>query len=66
MQDDLRLDLKKDNTAKAYFAREKSNTRARKQAVARRWALGIQIGFWLFDRNPKRQWLGEYARKAGK
>lgn len=66
MMRDLKIDVLKDDSAKAYFAREKTNTRARKDAVARRWALGIQIEFWLFDRNRKYEWLGEYRRKAGR
>lgn len=63
---DLKVAVVDDNTAKAYFTREKARTRARKESVGRRWALGIQIEFWLFERNPKMAWLGEYAAKARK
>lgn len=65
MVQDLEVDVLKEDTAKAYFQREKGLTRERKKVVRGRWAPGILLEFWLFDRNPKLDWMGKYrSRKS--
>jgi hypothetical protein len=64
MTRDLGVDVVPDTTAEAYFAHERRHNAERKQAVRRRNGLMILLEMWLFDRNPKHEWLGDYARKA--
>jgi DNA-directed RNA polymerase subunit RPC12/RpoP len=60
---DLDVSVRTEDTAEAYFENEKKATRERKERVRRRWALGILLEFKFFEKNPKYQWLGEFARK---
>jgi hypothetical protein len=61
---ELDLEVSGDGTAKAYFRREADNTRLRKDLVRRRNAVVLCAELWLFDRNPKGEWLGDYPRAA--
>jgi hypothetical protein len=63
MTADLGVEVVEEGTAGAYFEREREANRQRKQAVRQRSGLGILLDHWLFDRNPKTEWLGEYAGK---
>lgn len=68
---DLRAEMEKeldiapltDDTADAYFDHERHANLERKDVVRARWALGIAIELWLFERSPKREWLGDFAGK---
>jgi hypothetical protein len=57
---DLNLKVAAKDSVDAYFERERQAARERKQAVASRWALAIVLDLWLFDKNPKNEWLGDY------
>ncbi len=61
MTRNLEVAVLEDDDAESYFAQEKAAARERKEVVRHRWAFGILIEFWLFDRNPKLEWLGEYG-----
>lgn len=60
----LEIDLSGSLSSKAYFAREEKANRERKEVVRGRWTIGMLIEFFFFDRNPKFEWLGEYAEAA--
>ncbi len=60
----LEIEPVEELSTKAYFAREKIANRERKQVVRRRWSVGILLEFFFFDKNPKYEWLGEYAAAA--
>jgi hypothetical protein len=53
-----------DGSAAAYFRHEKAAARERKDLVRRRSAIRIALELWLFERYPKLEWLGDYAKKA--
>lgn len=55
------VELETDLSERKYFTREKAANRERKEVVRRRWSLGILLEFHFFERNPKYEWLGEYA-----
>jgi hypothetical protein len=66
MVSDLDVEVLADGAAEAYFTHEQKNNEQRKQAVRRRTSVGILLDLWLFDRNPRREWLGQFRPKAGK
>jgi hypothetical protein len=61
---DLGAEVLAEATADAYFQHERENNDERKQVVRRRSAVRIALEMWLFEKNPKREWLGEYANRA--
>jgi hypothetical protein len=63
---ELALEVCADGSAQAYFRREAENTRLRKDLVRRRNAVALCAELWLFDKNPKSEWLGDYPRAARK
>lgn len=63
---DLGVAVLTEDTAESYFERERESTDQRKEAVRGRNGLLILLEMWLFEKNLKREWLGEYARKASK
>jgi hypothetical protein len=60
----LGLEVCRDGSAEGYFRREAENNRQRKDAVRRRNAVAMCMELWLFDKNPKSEWLGDYPRAA--
>lgn len=55
----LNVDVETELSEEAYFRNEKKANRERKDAVRKRWSAGILLEMWLFDRNPKYEWLGK-------
>ncbi|HEY7315278.1 MAG TPA: hypothetical protein VH643_38460 [Gemmataceae bacterium] len=68
---DLRVQVRTEDTAEAYFEQEKKAADQRKKVVQRRFALAIVLDLCLFDKNPKYQWQGRrglsfrWRRQAG-
>ena len=63
---DLGVEALTDNTAKSHFEKEQQATLDRKKAVEGRSFVRILIDQWLFTKNPKYEWLGDYPRAAKK
>ncbi len=58
----LELEVLTDDTSEAYFKRERKNNDERKAVVRRRNGLMLILELWLFDKNPKREWLGQFGK----
>jgi hypothetical protein len=60
----LKVEPLRDGSPAAYFKHEKAATVERKALVRRRSAVRIALELWLFDKYPKLEWLGAFAKKA--
>jgi hypothetical protein len=64
--DDLGLEILTDTTAESYFDHERQAALDRKAAVQGRSFIRVSLDLWLFDRNPKFEWMGNAARAAAR
>jgi len=62
--DALGVEVIRDGSAAAYFKHEKAAARERKDRVRSQSAVRIVLELWLFERYPKLEWLGDFAKKA--
>jgi hypothetical protein len=64
--DDLGLEILTDTSAESYFDEERRAAIDRKAAVQGRSFIRVSLDLWLFDKNPKFEWMGDAARVLGK
>jgi hypothetical protein len=62
----LGAELLTDDSTEGYFERERQAAAERKQEVRKRNLIRFWLDMWLFEKFPKTEWLGDYAKGAGK
>ncbi len=64
MVGELQAEVLTEESAEAYFQHIRQNNDECKQVVRCRFALLMFLEVWPFEKNPRRECLGEFARKA--